>query len=129
MKFGRYLIYKLYVWSLKRKSDNTPVLNVVLTLSFVGFINVFTTYLIILKFMPKVDLFDKLNRWELIIGIALYFVICYFILYSKERWNRYIEEFQNESKNESKKGSFWVLTYLIGSVALFFALLPVLFGS
>jgi hypothetical protein len=52
----------------------------------------------------------------------------YVILYNKERWDSFIIEFQNETEQNRKRGTIAVLAYLIGSIILFFALLPIVFG-
>ena len=51
-KFYRYLIYKLYSWGLKKKGD-TPIANVIITLTFVHLVQLFTLYLIALYFLPS----------------------------------------------------------------------------
>jgi hypothetical protein len=52
----------------------------------------------------------------------------YFLIYNKKRWETYLEEFKDEDAAKSKKGHILVLLYLIGSIVLFFVLLPLLFG-
>ncbi len=127
MRFYRYLIYKLYSWGLKKKSD-TPVANVVITLTFVHFIQLFSIYLVLLKLFPQIILF--INVDELYVGIFLIFIgiIQYFLIYNKKKWELYVEEFNNEDIIKSERGNKIVLFYLIGSIVLFFLLLPLLFG-
>ena len=127
MKFYRYVIYKLYNWGLKKNSD-TPITNVIITLTFVHFVQLFSLYLILLRIFPQINIFKKVD--EIYIGLALLVIgiIHYFLIYNKTRWAKYIEEFKNEDNTKSKRGNIMVITYLIGSIFLFFLLLPLLYG-
>ena len=127
MKFYRYLIYKMYNWGLKKKSD-TPVANVVITLTFVHFVQLFTIYLILLKFFPQINIFNNVDGLYVGIFLIITGIIHYFLIYNKKRWELYMEEFNNENIIESRRGNKLVLFYLIGSIVLFFLLLPLLFG-
>ena len=129
MEFYRYIIYRLYSIGLKRQND-TPVTNVILTLSLVHFTQLLTVYIIFVKIFPQISIFGNLGKNEKIfVGIFLliFFLIHLIFLYNKERWNRYIEEFKNELPEEQKKGSIKVYSYLIGSIALPFLLAALLF--
>ena len=127
MKIYRYLIYKLYSWGLNRKND-TPVANVVITLSFVHFIQLFAIYLVLLKFFPRINVFNKVD--EVYVGMV-WIIICivnYFLFYNKKRCEKCMEEFKDETPAQRKKGRIFVLLYLIGSIIIFFVLMPFLFG-
>lgn len=127
MKFYRYLIYKLYSWGLKKKND-TPVTNVILTLTFVHYVQLLTIYTVLLKIFPTINYFDKVDRIYIGIAFIVFYIIHYLLIYNKKRWELYLEEFGNEDNKKRKKGSILVLSYLIGSIVLFFLLLPILFG-
>ena len=119
MKHYRYLIFKLYSWGKKRSS--TPIANVIITLSFVHFIQLFTVYMIVLKLVPEISIFNNdVNKATLYISGVAFLLLNYFIFYNKKRWEGYIKEFGNENQEESKKGKLYVLGYLIGSILLFF---------
>ena len=127
MKFYRYVIYKLYSWGLKKK-DDTPVSNVILTLSFVHYVQLFTLYLIFLRFFPQIDIFQKVSEKFVVLGLVIFGVVQHFLLYNKKRWANYLDEFTDEDDYKRKKGNILVISYLIGSILLFFVLLPVLWG-
>jgi hypothetical protein len=127
MKCYRYLIYKLYSWGLIKGND-TPVFNVIITLTFINFVHLFTLYLIVLKFVPRISIFNLESKVYLYLFGLLFILLNYFLLYNKKRWEAYMKEFENEEERESKKGTFYVLCYLIGSIVLFFISLPILFG-
>ncbi|GIV28674.1 MAG: hypothetical protein KatS3mg027_2488 [Bacteroidia bacterium] len=133
-KIYRYIIYKLYTWSNKRKTD-TPVTNVILTLSFVHSIQLLTLNAIVSRFFPNLDVFNYFDDYtdkekEKFVGLffILFSALHYFVLYKKEYWDQYIEEFSHESDSERKKGTIWVISYLIGSIVLYFIILWILFG-
>jgi hypothetical protein len=123
----RYLIYKLYSWGLRKKGD-TPVANVIITLSIVHFFQILLLYSVIGKFFPKIAIFDNIGKIYIGIFLVLFMIAHYFLLYNKKRWKGYLEEFKNESSQQNKKRKVFVLIYLIGSILMFFALMPVLFG-
>lgn len=127
MKCYRYLIYKLYSWALKKKND-TPIFNVIITLTAVHYFQLLLLYCILLKAYDMYNVFSVDN--SLLVGIfsILFLLLNYLVFYNKERWLAYMKEFENENKRESKKGTFYVLCYLIGSIVLFFISLPILFG-
>jgi len=127
MKFYRYLIYKLYNLSLKKNSD-TPIANVLLTLTFVHFVQLFSLYLILLRIFPQVNIFKKVDGIYIGLALIVIGIIHYFLIYSKIRWAKYIEEFKNEDSSKIKRGNKIVIAYLIGSIFLFFLLLPLLYG-
>ena len=125
-KFYRYLIYKLYSWGLKRPGD-TPIANVIFTLTFVHAVQLLSLYAIIGQIVPQVAIFDNLPKVYIGSFFIVFSVIHYFIIYDKKRWENYLEEFKNEKPQESRQGKWLVLGYLIGSIVLFFILMPVLF--
>ena len=126
LKFYSYVIYKVYTWG-KRGSNATPVMNVLLVLTFVHYVQLFIIYIILTKVFPSLSFFERQNRTYTAIGLILFFIIHYLIFYNKDRWASYVEKYKDETGIKKRKGSFLVLLYLIGSIVLFFLLLPVLF--
>ena|ERR1700744_950975 len=126
MKHYRYIIYKLYSWSLKKKND-TPVFNVIITLTAVHYFQLLTIYCFCFKLFHIFNIFSKNNGLYVGLFMLLFLILNYFLLYNKERWESYISEFENESSKESFKGKIYVLSYLIGSILLFFISLPLIF--
>ncbi len=105
MRFYRYLIYKLYSWGLNKKSD-TPVANVVITLTFVHFVQLFTIYLVLLKFFPRINIFNNVGSVYVGIFLIIIGVMHYFLIYNKKRWETYLVEFKGEDAAKSKKGTY-----------------------
>jgi len=125
-RFYRYIIYKLYSYGLKKNND-TPIANVIITLAFVHFIQLFILYNILLIFFPLIDIYLKIDKIYVGIFFLLFMGSHYFIFYNKVRWQYYLEEFKNETDAEKRRGWWFVRIYLIGSILLFFILIPVLF--
>lgn len=123
----KYLIYKLYSWGLNKEND-TPVFNVIITLAFVHFVQLFTIYMILLKYIPELSIFNIENKAYLYVFGTIFILLNYFLLYNKKRWESYLQKFKNESKNESRRGKIYVLAYLIGSILLFFITAIILFA-
>jgi hypothetical protein len=123
----KYLIYKVYSWGLKRKGD-TPITNTILTLAFTHFVQIYLILLYVDRFMAPIKWVGKLDKKAIYIGGPIFLVAFYFLIYNKNRWESYIQEFQNEDAEQRKRGNILVLSYLVGSILLFFISLPILFG-
>jgi len=123
----KYIIYKIYSWTANKKND-TPIGNTILTLGLIHLFQLATVLLFIDKIIIPLEWIYNINKVYLFIGALIYFILFYFLLYNKERWNSYIEEFSNESESERKRGNFLVIAFLVGSILLFFISLPVLFA-
>lgn len=127
MKSYRYLIYKLFSWGSKRKGD-TPVANVILTLTVVHAMQLLTVYSISRSVWDYPNYLEDINKLYIALFFFIFAGLHYLLLYDKKRWAGYIEEFKNESSSKRKRGTVLVLLYLVGSILLFFALMPILFG-
>lgn len=127
MKAYKYLIYKIYSWTANKRGD-TPIANTILTLGVVHLFHLGIVLLFIDKIIFPLKWMYNLNKIYLFIGALVYFILLYFLLYNKERWETYVKEFGNESEKEKKRGNVLVFIFLIGSILLFFISLPVLFS-
>ena len=126
-KFYRYLIYRLYSWGLKKKGD-TPIANVILTISFVHLIQLIIILMVCDRYFISIEFLFELPKGILILILVAFPIIHYFLFYNKARWQKYLVEFKDEGAKSSKRGTILVLGYLIGSLVIFFVLLPLLFG-
>ena len=123
----RYIIYKLFKWGLKRKND-TPVFNVIVTMAIVHFLQILTIYHILLKYFGIYNIYTSNNAVWVAVFFILLMILYYFVVYDKSRWEGYINEFTNEDKGASSRGTIYVLTYIIGSIVMFFMVMMLLFG-
>lgn len=126
MKWYRYVIYKLYSWSLQKKS-NTPIANVIFTMISTHCFQLLIFFSIYRKLFGGYNYLSGVKKYQIIIFFFVFSTLYYFLVYNKKRWQKYIEEFSHETPQQSKRGKILVLTYLIGSVLLFFLLLPIVF--
>jgi hypothetical protein len=125
-KFYRYLIYKLYSWRLAKK-DDTPIATVIFLLTITHSFQLLILYSISRALIDYPNYLTN-NKFIILIFFFVFSALNYFLLYNKTRWQEYIEEFKNETEAERKRGRILVTAYLLGSVLLFFILMPVLFG-
>jgi len=124
--FYSYIIYKVYTWG-NRGSNATPVLNVLIVLTFVHYVQLLVIQSILARIFPSLRFLERPNRSYVAIGLLVFFVLHYLVFYNKKRWATYVEKYKAETEKKKRKGSFFVLLYLIGSIMLLFLLLPVLF--
>lgn len=122
MKY-KYLIYKIYSWR-----DDTPIINTVLTLAATHLFQFYVLLLLIDQLVVPIPLLGSFKKQYVYIAVTIYFVLFYFLIYNKQRWQSYIEEYKNETEQQRKRGNIIVISYLVSSVLLFFISLPVLFS-
>lgn len=119
MKFYRYIIYRLYSWRIKSK-DDIPIVTVVLTMGIIHSLQLLFIQQFLFTFFPSVRPYIKMNKGMFIVisvGIALLF---YLIIYNKEKWNTYIEDFKNETISQRRSGTILVVGFTLGTVVLTF---------
>lgn len=126
-KFYRYLIYKLYNWRIKKK-DITPVATVIILLAISHSFYILILYSIIHYCLNFRNLLVEIRKEYLFIAFFIFAAMHYFLFYNKKKWELYVDEFKNETVDQAKKGKILVLTYLMGSIVIFFILMPILYG-
>jgi uncharacterized membrane protein len=119
MKY-KYIIYKIYSWK-----NDTPIGNTILTLAATHFFQVASLLVMIDKFIAPLPWILNIKKSYLFFGAVIYFVCFYFLIYNKKRWTAYIEEYKGESVEQRRKGNIRVISYLIGSILLYFITIPV----
>ena len=117
-KFYRYLIYRLYNFS-----GDTPMVNVIITLTLIHTIQLVTLLLIVNGFtsFTSIKVFLGECGKNPLFHIA-FMVLHYFLFYDKKKWGAIRKEFKDESPRHKKIGLIVVLAYLLGTVFLFFIL-------
>lgn len=125
MKY-KYLIYKIYSWGAKERGD-TPVTNTILALGFSHLMQFAVLVLVIDRILIPLPWFYNVKKVYIFFILAIYFTLFYLLVYNKQRWESYIEEFSNEADEQRRRGNIIVIAYLIGSILLFFISLPILF--
>lgn len=98
-------------------------------MTFVHFIQLFTVYMIVLKYVPAISIFENgYKKVYVCLGFFAFLLLHYALLYNKERWEVYIKEFEGESRYQRFRGWLYVLSYLIGSIVVFFLSLFIIYG-
>lgn len=128
MRFSyRYIIYKIYSWTANKKVD-TPIANTILALGLAHLFQLGIILLFIDRIITPLNWIYDINKNYIFIGCLIYFILFYFLIYNKEKWASYIQEFSNENEKQRKIGNILVISFLTGSILLFFVSLPVLFS-
>ena len=125
MKYS-YLIYKIYHWTANKKGS-TPLANTVLTLGVVHGLQFYTVLLYLNAFFlhsKKLFDFHMGYVWAAAIG---WFMLLYFLLYNKARWDCWVKQYQSENEHESKVGDYKAMAFCVFSALAFFVSLPVSF--
>lgn len=125
MRFYRYLIYRLYTWRVRVK-DNTPILTVILLLSFVHLAQIMIIYSFVYNFFPNSRAILHFNKTQVIVFSFSFLLLYSFLIYRKKRWENYAQEFKNESPSQKRKGTIWIGLFTIGSVVFLFVCMIIL---
>ena len=110
-KFYRYFIYRIY-----HLNNDIPVIRVLGYLSFMHASHLLC-YVFFLSRILCVNLI-VLGKLEKYIDAIIFLGLHYILFYNKEKWEEYFKEFENESKEERKKGTIKVWGYFIGSILI-----------
>ena len=106
----KYLIYKIYSWTANKKGD-TPITNTLLTLGVMHAIQLEIILLFIDRVIIPLNGLWDVNKNYIFVGALLYFILLYFVLYNKHRWDSYVKEFGDENDNDRKKGNILVISF------------------
>ncbi|RYY46624.1 MAG: hypothetical protein EOO06_14140 [Chitinophagaceae bacterium] len=80
------------------------------------------------KLLPGMVVLFKQNK--LVVGLSALFLMTVYeaLIYNKQRWQEYIDEFKDEPIQQRLNRSWLVALFTIGSAVLFFILVPLLFA-
>jgi hypothetical protein len=126
IRFYKYLIYRLYTWRL-RKKDNTPFTTTELLMCSFHYFHLLTLNAFITYFFPKMQ--NNFNKLQVVLIAAGIQLLYHLLVYNKEKWLKYVEEFQSETSEQRKRGTLFIWVYAIGSIVLFFMSVPLLFWA
>ena len=110
-KFYRYFVYRIF-----HVNNDGPEINVIVILGMIHGSYVLSC-LFILSIIFPFD-YPNLDKSEVYILALLFFALQFLIFFRPNKWKTYFKEFENESKEERRKGSFLVWGYLIFSLSL-----------
>lgn len=121
-RFYRYIIYRFYSWRLSKK-DDTPIMNIVFTMTIIHLLQLMLLILLLIQFFPSFATAFSLKKEYVFAIIVVGFLFYYLLIYDKTRWKNYLEEFKNENETERKKGTMLFRVFTIGTVLVFFIVL------
>ena len=110
-KFYRYFIYRLY--HLNNRDQVFRVLFFLYTIHLFHFV----TYEFLILRLLSINFYVP-QKAVLYVFLLIFFAIHYVLFYNKEKWEEYFKEFENEPKEERKKGTIKVWGYFIGSILI-----------
>lgn len=110
-KFYRYFVYRIY-----HINNNDPEMKVISFIFMVHAAHVFSI-LFILSIIFPFD-YPDWDKSEVYILVLLFFALQFLIFFRPSKWKTYFKEFENETKEEKRKGSFLVWGYIIFSLSL-----------
>ena len=110
-KFYRYLVYRIFHFN-----NDSPEINVMVILGMIHGSHVLSC-LFLLSIIFSFD-YSGLDKSEVSLLALLFFATQFLIFFRPSKWKTYFKEFENESKEERRKGSFLVWSYIIVSLAL-----------
>ena len=108
-KFYRYLVYRIF-----HINNNDPEIKVI---SFIGMVHgsIVLAVLIILDILFDIGFPPNLDKSEWYLLALLFFALQFLIFFRPSKWKTYFKEFENESKEEKRKGTILVWGYIIFS--------------
>jgi hypothetical protein len=111
MRFYRYLIYRLYSSQLKIKDPNAS-LRVILILVIVHLCPLLAIVTILGRVSKDVKKLFEFSDGAMAVFMATAIALAYITIYNKKRWKKYLEEFNNESQSERKRGTILIRIYI-----------------
>ncbi|MBE6327228.1 MAG: hypothetical protein E7077_09275 [Bacteroidales bacterium] len=108
-KFYRYFVYRIFHFN-----NDSPEINVMV---FLGMVHgsIVLAVLIILDILFDVGFPPNLDKSEWYLLALLFFALQFLIFFRPSKWKTYFKEFENESKEEKRKGTILVWGYIIFS--------------
>ncbi len=122
--FYNYTIYRLYSWRLLKK-DITPASSVEAIMCLTHFAHIFTLYTVALAIFPKAKIID-FKPWQILVFAFGFQLFYHLLIYNKEKWNKLIDIYSNESEKQKTKRTRYMLIYIFGSISLQIISLPLL---
>lgn len=109
-KFYRYFVYRIY-----HINNNDPEMKVMMFICMVH-CSLTLSSLIILDIIFNIGYPHDLDKSEWTLLVLLFFSIQFLIFFRPSKWKTYFKEFENESKEEKRKGTILVWGYIIFSM-------------
>ena len=110
-KFYRYFVYRIF-----HVNNDGPEINVIVILGMIHGSYVLSC-LFLLSIICPFD-YPDLDKSEVYILALLFFATQFLIFFRPNKWKTFFKEFENETKEERRKGTILVWSYIIVSLAL-----------
>jgi hypothetical protein len=119
----RYFYYRIYTQLKKVKSNDTPAFNALMLLVLLQTINI-ATVLSLITFFLKLEI----GKSQIVFGgLALTFILALFEFKTLFRDSKEIcRQYENETINEKRRGTIYLLLYIVLSIGIFFVIVETL---
>jgi Ca2+/Na+ antiporter len=115
----RYIYFRIFQQLKRVKTNDTPAFNALLLLVILQGLNIFTIISVVRYFIN----FEISKEVGLIGSLILYFLLLaieFKTLFGKK--DEICKRFANETKEERKRGTIYLLLYIVLSIIIFFVL-------
>ncbi|WP_298503602.1 hypothetical protein [uncultured Maribacter sp.] len=123
-KFYRYMFYRIYIYSVKF-GNSSPEYSTLLMLSLTILIQslcLITGLDALLKIGISNVLFNNGPIVTIVLSLLLLYTIQY-LFYRKNKWKKYIKEFEKETDKQRYLGKYALIIYLFVSLIVLFRIM------
>lgn len=114
-----YFYYRIYQQLKKVKTNSTPALNAMILLGILQGLNVLSVYGIVNYFFHI-----SVYRIHVVLGGTVLAVLLFFsgFIFFVGRKDEIYKQYEGESKEERKRGTIYLLLYILLSIVFFFVI-------
>ena len=119
-RFLRYIFYRLYIFGLKT-NNRTPELSASITLAFTHFIQLLLIILSVGAILGKDYwgvIFEEVNRVVLAVMLLVFLYVVEIFYQHGNKFKTYISEFESETEAKHKRGTIYLILYLVLSIPI-----------
>jgi predicted transporter len=123
MRIYQYLFYTFYRWALAIKTDKVPIFKSLVSITFVGYLNIFSIFVIAEIKLKRNIVPVNMSKLNLAFFILFLLAINYIILVNNGKLKKIKERFKDESPRNRKTNQILVGCYVLLTFVLFFSLM------
>lgn len=117
MNYYTYIIYRLYSWRIK-SNDQIPEFRVILTMSILHCLQLLMIFEILLAIVPSLRDKLKIDKIFVLIFFACFTLMYSLLYYRKDKWEKYLERYKDENKQQRRFGTIILIVFTIGTLVL-----------
>ncbi len=117
MNYYTYIIYRLYSWRIK-SNDQIPEFRVILTMIILHCLQLLMIFEILLAIVPSLRDKLKIDKIFVLIFFACFTLMYSLLYYRKDKWEKYLERYKDENKQQRRFGTIILIVFTIGTLVL-----------